>query len=172
MSQIEPRWIFSSGSEHSNPEGLHLNHAVKINHSVIIPLRFRFVKQDPIFNEVTRKHPVFQDVIWLPSDHRDLSEKIQSNLHYRLNKKQPKRRHWYCPWRRQQELDIGFRLFITYDAGCEEVINENEVNKANWPDILALLRYQRPHQAVFHADWCFKGERMTREVEYLDDEKM
>lgn len=168
QAQVQPAQIFDSGSENQTTADLHLNPAIRNYDSFIIPLRFRYVKQDPTFNKVTDKRPVFQDVIWLPSEHQDLFDKVRMNLYCRLDKKFPKRPRWYCPWRKQPQLDIGFRLFITYQLGTLNIYNENEVNKANWPDVLALLRIQNPKEAEFHVDWWFKGESTTCVQEYFE----
>ncbi|THW49134.1 hypothetical protein D6D21_02602 [Aureobasidium pullulans] len=172
MSQVQPAQIFNSGSESQSGTGLHLNPAIPDYGSLIVPLRFRHVKHDPTFNTVSEKTPVFQDVLWLPSDHRHLLEKVRKNLYCRLDRTYPKRPRWYCPWRKQRQLDIGLRLFITYQLGKLDIFNENEVNEANWPDILALLRCKRPEEAEFHVDWWFKGEGVTEWTEYFEREKM
>ncbi|THY33331.1 hypothetical protein D6D01_02261 [Aureobasidium pullulans] len=168
MTPVQPNQIFDSGSESQSHTGLHLNLTIPDYGSLIVPLRFRHVRADPTFYESFEKQPVFQDVLWLPSNHRHLLEKVRKNLYCRLDKEYPKRPRWYCPWRKERPLGIGLRLFITYHLGKADIYNQNEVNEANWPDILALLRCQRPEEAVFHVDWWFNYEWITAEEHFFE----
>jgi hypothetical protein len=83
--------------------------------------------------------------------YRTLVKKVLKNLHYRLDKECPKLPHWYLPWRKPQELDLGIRFFITYRV--TEAYNTIELNEANWKDLIEMFRRIRPAESVFHVDW-------------------
>ncbi|CAD0093564.1 unnamed protein product [Aureobasidium vineae] len=172
MSRGQFTKILDSGSESKTNTGLHLNHTVYDFRSrgIIVPMRFRLVEHDPVFTKIADDLAVFQDVICLSPNYRILVEKILKNLHCRLTRKYPKRPHWYFPWRKRQDLDIGFRLFVTYQLGSStKTYNTNEVNEANWPDLITLFRRSQPGEAMFRVDWWTKGERMVDSVECWKD---
>ncbi|KAK5999659.1 hypothetical protein QM012_005316 [Aureobasidium pullulans] len=170
MPQGQFTEILDSGSENKTNTDLHLNEAIAVydyrRRTLIIPMRFRLVEHDPVFTKIAGDLAVFQDVICLTSNHRDMVEKVLKNLHCRLTRKCPKRPHWYFPWRKGQDLDIGFRMFITYQLGkSPKTFNTNEINEANWPDLVTLFNRLQPGEAMFGVDWWFKGERMNDSVE-------
>ncbi|KAG9531806.1 hypothetical protein KCU93_g1350, partial [Aureobasidium melanogenum] len=172
MPQGQFTEIFDSGSESQTNTDLHLNQAVYCfrKRVLIIPMRFRLVEHDPVFTKIAGDLAVFQDVICLTSSHGDLVEKILKNLHCRLTRKCPKRPHWYFPWRKRQDLDVDFRLFITYQLGLSpKTYNTNEVNEANWSDLVTLFNRLQPGEAVLTVDWWIKGERMHDSVETWKD---
>ncbi|CAD0091003.1 unnamed protein product [Aureobasidium mustum] len=175
--------ILDSGSEHKTKQDLHIQQAVYScgKRAVVVPMRFRLVEHDPLFTKIAGDLAVFQDVICLTSNYRVLVDKVLKNLHCRLTRKCPKRPHWYFPWRKRQDLDIGFRLFITYQLGqttrtfygnestSPKTYNVNEINEANWPDLITLFNSVQPGEAMFGVDWWIKGERMDDSVDTWKD---
>jgi hypothetical protein len=111
---------------------------------------------------------VFQDIICLPSSYRTLVKKVLKNLHCRLDKECPKLAHWYCPWRKPEELDLGIRFFITYKV--TEAYNTIELNEANWKDLIEMFRRIRPAESVFHVDWWVKNEIPADSVDSCKEE--
>lgn len=174
MAQVQFTEIFDSGGESKTNKDLHLNQAVYDynTRALILPMRFRLVEGDPVFTKTAGHLAVFQDAICLTSNHRKMVEKILKNLHCRLTRKCPKTTRWYFPWRKRQDLDIGFRLFVTYQLGFSpKTFNTNEINEANWPDLVTLFNRLQPGEAMFSVDWWFKGERMEESVEVWKDAK-
>ncbi|KAI4724562.1 hypothetical protein E4T49_07692 [Aureobasidium sp. EXF-10728] len=134
MSQGRFTEILDSGRESNTNTDLHLNQTVyePRSRSIIVPMRLRRVEHDPVFAKIADDSAVFQDVICLSQGYRKLVDKILKNLHCRLIRKCPKRPRWYFPWRKREDLDIGFRLFVTYQLGkSAKIYNTHEVNEAN-----------------------------------------
>lgn len=169
---IQRPQILSTGCEQKTSKGLDLstttrNYDYSREHydGVIVPLRFRQVNDDPTYHKAFDKGPVFQDILWLAKSYSKLIDKTRKNLYSRLDKKQPKRPHWYAPWRKQCDSEIGLRLFIAYQLGTCDVFTKMEINEANWPDVLRLFRNRVPTHASFQVDWWFKDAEEMIHVE-------
>lgn len=173
MSQEKSTQIIDSWSESHSTQDLHSSPAIYdcTRKSVIVPMRFNLMLDPAGSSTAPETISVFQDVLWLPSKYRDLTEKVLKNLYCRLSKKYPGRPHWYMPWRKRHNFNIGLKVSITYQLSSRHIypfsdvdgprryMNKTiEVNEANWPDVVSLFRSRKPVQAKVHVDWWIEGE--------------
>jgi hypothetical protein len=156
--------VFNSGGESKHKtEDLHVQTTILTSFGQInVPMRFRLVEHDPTFTKVADDLAVFQDILCLPRSYGTLVRKVSKNLNCRLDRTSPRRPRWSFPWRKRQDLDLGFRTFITYKLPGS-TYNTIELNEANWSDLRHLFDWYKPSEAVFQVDWWFKGERVEGE---------
>ncbi|KAG9688634.1 hypothetical protein KCU95_g10121, partial [Aureobasidium melanogenum] len=171
MSQDKSTQVIESWNESHSTMDLHSSPAIYdcARKSVIVPMRFKL--DTAAFSTAPETISEFQDILWLPSKYRDLTEKVLKNLYCRLNKKFPGRSHWYMPWRKRHHLNVGLKVLITYQLSSRHIypfsqvdgpggyMNKTiEVNEANWPDVISLFRSRKPVQARVHVDWWIENE--------------